>query len=62
MPVEPHEPRKAKPKKAEKPRPATGKPQVVDAEIVEAAVVSPPRMKEVVWSEGTDVPPANRKI
>lgn len=41
-----------KPRKPEKPRPA-----VVDNEIVEAVVVTPPKVKEVVWSEGTDVPP-----
>src|SRR5262245_6139249 len=32
-------------------------PEVGDAGVVEAAVVSPPKVKEVVWSEGTDVPP-----
>ena len=39
--------------KGKKPQPA-----IVDAQIVEAAVVSPPKVKEVVWSEGADLPPA----
>ncbi|HEV3439589.1 MAG TPA: hypothetical protein VG122_19650, partial [Gemmata sp.] len=51
-------------KKTEKPR-ASGSPgkptvvdaQVVDAEVVEAAIVAPPKVKEVVWTEGTNVPP-----
>lgn len=34
----------------------TRKPAIVDAQIVEAAVVSP-KVKEVVWSEGADLPP-----
>ena len=45
----------AKPKKL-----AVTKPAVVEAKIVEAAIVSPrggPKVKEVVWSAGTDVPP-----
>src|SRR5262245_64397974 len=45
-----------KAKKPTKPGPA-----VVDAEIVEAAIVAPPKVKEVVWSEGTDVPPGKGK-
>ena len=47
-----------KPPKPTKPtaKPAAGF-EVVDAVVVEAAVVSPPKVKEVVWSEGTDVPP-----
>jgi outer membrane protein assembly factor BamB len=31
--------------------------KVVDAVVVEASVVAPPKVKEVEWSEGTDVPP-----
>lgn len=34
--------------------------EVVDAVVVEAAIVSPPKVKEVVWSEGTDVPPPKK--
>ena len=37
------------------------KPAVVDAQIVDAAIVAPPKVKEVVWSEGTDAPPAGRQ-
>ncbi|HVL14330.1 MAG TPA: PQQ-binding-like beta-propeller repeat protein, partial [Gemmata sp.] len=45
-----------------RPRPAApAKPAVVEAEIVEAAVVAPPKVKEVVWSEGKDVPPPRGK-
>ena len=50
---------KPRPKRADKP-PRTAKPAVVDAEIVEAAVVAP-KVKEVVWSADTDVPPAGKK-
>jgi outer membrane protein assembly factor BamB len=61
LPPEPP-PAVTKPKKAErateKPRPApAARREVVEAEIVEAAVVAPPKVKEVVWSEGKDVPP-----
>ncbi len=38
-------------------KPAVVEARVVEATIVEAAVVAPSKMKEVVWSEGTDVPP-----
>jgi hypothetical protein len=47
----------AKPKRPAKP----AAPAVVEAEIVEAAVVAPPKVKEVVWTEGTDVPPTKGK-
>lgn len=44
------------------PKPA--KPAVVEAKVVEAtvvdAVVAPPKVKEVVWSEGTEVPPRKK--
>jgi outer membrane protein assembly factor BamB len=65
LPPEPP-PAVTKPKKAErateKPRPApAAKREVVEAEIVEAAVVAPPKVKEVVWSEGKDVPPPKGK-
>lgn len=53
-----------KKKKTENPRGrgTPNKPSVVDAQIVEgqvveAAIVAPPKVKEVVWSEGTNVPP-----
>jgi len=44
------------------PEPARGKkarpqPAVVEAQIVDAAVVAPPKVNEVVWSEGADLPP-----
>lgn len=50
----PPEPKKSKP--PHKPR-SPAAPKIVEAEIVEAAVVVPPNVKEVVWTEGTDVPP-----
>ncbi|WP_171469739.1 outer membrane protein assembly factor BamB family protein [Frigoriglobus tundricola] len=59
-PPVPQPPKAAKPSaKAPKPAKPAKSPQgeVVDAVIVDAAVVSPPKAKEVVWSEGTDVPP-----
>jgi outer membrane protein assembly factor BamB len=43
-----------------KPKPRPVEAEVVDAVVVEAAVVSPPKVKEVVWSEGTDVPPPKK--
>jgi len=55
------------PSKAAKPAVKTPKPakppqgEVVDAVVVDAAVVAPPKVKEVVWSEGTDVPPKRSK-
>jgi hypothetical protein len=59
-PPKPSKPGASKPTKPPKPakapaKTATAEPEVVDAVIVDAAVVSGP--KEVVWSEGTDVPP-----
>lgn len=62
LPPEPAVPsRPAKPDKPAKPRkrvkPVAEEPEVVEAKVVEAAVVSPPKVKEVVWTEGTDVPP-----
>ncbi len=68
LPDEP-EPAPLPAKKAEKSRSSKkgvveakkGQPEVVEAKIVEAAVVSPPKVKEVVWSEGTDVPPQKGK-
>ena len=63
------EPPKSDPTPVPKPRPLPlppepGKgrkkqPAVVDAQIVEAAIVSPPKVKEVVWSEGADLPPVS---
>ena len=47
----------AKPSREGRVAAARKRPPVVEAEIVEAAVVSPPKVKEVVWSEGADVPP-----
>ena len=44
------------PPRAKKPH-KSNQPGVVDAKIVEAAVVSPPKVKEVVWSEGANLPP-----
>ncbi len=61
LPPDPARATKAKPRKADKPRPATAKPAVIDAEIVEAAIIAPPKVKEVVWSEGTDLPPPTGK-
>jgi len=58
VPVPPPRPLPPPPEPA-KPKKARAAPAVVDAQIVEAAVVSPPKVKEVVWSEGTDVPPPN---
>ncbi len=46
-------PKTSPPKTASK---KSAKPVVVEAEVVDA-VVAPPKVKEVVWSEGTDVPP-----
>jgi hypothetical protein len=49
-------------KKSEKPRHRSNSARsaddddVVDAEVIEAAVVNPPQVKEVVWSEGADLP------
>src|SRR6185295_9430850 len=57
-PPRPLPPEPAKTKKRDKGKP---QPAVVDAQIVEAAVVAPPKVKEVVWSEGTDVPPGAKK-
>ncbi len=72
-PPEPPKPKpaaKSQPTKPPKPGAKTGpgKPvgaqvveaKVVEAEVVDAAVVSPPKVKEVVWSEGTDVPPPGK--
>ncbi len=52
-------PKPAAPAKPPKPTKPVA-PEVVEAEVVEAAVVSPPKVKEVVWSEGTDVPPPKK--
>ncbi len=56
----------SKVKKVEKPKlPAMpAKPNgvsagIVEAEIVDAAVIAPPKVKEVVWSEGANLPPQN---
>jgi len=66
LPPEPvHAPPPPPPKPAASAPPKPSKPptkpapafEVVDAVVVEAAVVSPPKVKEVVWTEGTDVPP-----
>ncbi len=57
---EPPPPKAAPKPPAPKPAPIPkkpAKPAVVEATIVDAAVVAPPKVKEVVWSEGTDVPP-----
>ena len=66
VPAKPTAPsRPKKPATPEKPRvpskPARAEPEVVEAKVVEAAVVSPPKVKEVVWTEGTDVPPPKGK-
>lgn len=50
----PPSPKPPKPKPAPLPPPPT---PADEEEVVEAAVVSGPKVKEVVWSEGTDVPP-----
>ena len=72
LPPEPVAPKPAKPTKAAPAKAAPGKPpkptkpakvieaEVVEGEVVEAAVVSGPKVKEVVWSEGTDVPPPKK--
>lgn len=49
------------PAKSRKPDRLRPRPDIVEAVIVEAAIVAPPSVKEVVWSEGTDAPPAGRK-
>ncbi len=50
-PSKPRTPAKAT--RPERPRPT----KIVEGEVVDAAVVVPPKVKEVVWSEGTDAPP-----
>ncbi len=61
LPPEPPPQPKAASTKPPKQKPVPPPPpppvEVVDAVVVEAEVVSPPKVKEVVWSEGTDVPP-----
>ena len=59
LPPEPPPPPRP-PKPAGKP-PKPPKPAVVEATVVDAAVVAPPKVKEVVWTEGTDVPPKKGK-
>jgi hypothetical protein len=59
-PAKPTKPAASKPPKPIK-APKSAEPEVVEAKVVEAAVVSPPKMKEVVWSEDTDVPPVPGK-
>ena len=54
--AKPAAPVAAKPPKPPKPAKLI-EGEVVEAVVVDAAVVSPPKVKEVVWSEGTDVPP-----
>jgi len=49
----PAQPKPPKPKPAPLPPP----PSPVEDEVIAAEVVSGPEVKEVVWSEGTDVPP-----
>lgn len=70
LPPEPEPAPKPKPPKpgakppapsAKPPKPRAAEPEVVEGEVVEAAVVSTPKVKEVVWSEGTDVPPTKKK-
>ena len=59
----PAPPRPTKPVGAKPPKPGAPpppKPEVVDAEIVDAAVVAPPKVKQVVWSEGTEAPGAKK--
>jgi len=69
-PVEPPPP-PPQPKVATPNKPGAGKPpkpksaklieaEVVEAVVVEAAIISPPKVKEVVWAEGTDVPPPKK--
>lgn len=50
-------PPEPKPAAKKPPAPKPAEPEIVEAAIVDAAVVSAPKVKEVVWSEGTDVPP-----
>lgn len=59
-PPPPAKPSAPKPSASKPPKPKSAQPEVVDAVVVEAAVVSPPKVKEVVWSEGTDVPPPKK--
>jgi hypothetical protein len=62
-PPKPTKPGASKPPKPPKPTRPAGKsaePEVVEG-VVEAAVVSGPKVKEVVWSEGTDVPPPKKR-
>jgi outer membrane protein assembly factor BamB len=60
-------PTTAKPPAAAKPPKPTRapnkppEPEAVEAVVVEAAVVKAPKVKEVVWSEGTDVPPPGKR-
>lgn len=68
LPPEPEPAPKAKPPKPgakppapKPPKPRAAEPEVIEGEVVEAAVVSTPKVKEVVWSEGTDVPPPTKK-
>lgn len=49
------EPKPAAKKPSKPTKPA--EPETVEAAVVDAAVVKAPKVKEVVWSEGTDVPP-----
>jgi len=52
-------------KKVDKPRPV-GNPTkppagIVEAQIVEAAVIAPPKVKEVVWTEDANLPQPKQK-
>ncbi|HSQ57568.1 MAG TPA: PQQ-binding-like beta-propeller repeat protein, partial [Gemmata sp.] len=64
LPDEPEPARPTKPRSSQKPGggdPRKPRQEVVEAEVVEAAIVAPPNVKEVVWSEGRDVPPPRGK-
>ena len=60
-PPKPAPPPANKPPKPAKAPPQPAEPEVVEAAVVEATVVSAPKVTEVVWSEGTDVPPPSPK-
>ncbi|MCI0700716.1 MAG: PQQ-binding-like beta-propeller repeat protein, partial [Planctomycetia bacterium] len=60
-PVASKPPKPSASKPAKPPKPVVADAEVVEAKVVEAAVVSPPKVKEVVWKEGTDAPPPKKK-
>ncbi len=56
-PPKPKAPKPVAPQKPAAAKPPKPQPAPADDDVVEAAVVSGPKVKEVVWSDGTDVPP-----